>query len=64
MRIPLGKPFLGTEEREAVLEVIESRFLASGQTTEAFESALAKKFSRKYCIRASLSSRIQQCLSA
>ena len=51
MKIPLGKPYLGTEEREAVLEVIESRFLTSGQTTEAFESALARRFNQKYCIR-------------
>lgn len=50
MKIPLAKPYLGTEEREAVLEVMESRFIASGQTTEAFESALAKRFNRKYCI--------------
>ena len=50
MKILLGKPYLGTEEQGAVLEVIESRFLASGQTTRALESALAKKFNRKYCI--------------
>lgn len=50
MKIPLGKPFLGTEEGDVVLEVIESRFIASGQTTRAFENALARKFNRKYCI--------------
>jgi len=50
MKIPLSRPFMGTEEGDAVLEVIKSRFIACGQTTRAFENALTRKFNRKYCI--------------
>ncbi len=64
MKMPLGMPFLGTEEKDAVLQVIESRSIASGQTTEALEDALARRFNWKYCVRALLSSRMQQPLLA
>ena len=50
MDIPLAKPFLGYEEREAVEKVIYSRRLATGETVRELESALARKFQRGYCI--------------
>jgi perosamine synthetase len=50
VRMPLGKPVLGTEEKEALLRVIDSGYIASGQIVKIFEDALAKKFQRKYCI--------------
>ena len=50
MNLPLAKPFLGSEEREAIYEVLETGSIASGQTTRLFEEALAKKFNRKYCV--------------
>lgn len=53
MDIPLAKPFLGDEEREAVEKVIYSRRLATGETVRELESALASKFQRKYCIAVS-----------
>ncbi len=53
MKIPLGKPFLGDEEREAVEKVICSRRLAIGDTVRELERALAKKFQRRYCIAVS-----------
>lgn len=53
MNIPLGKPFLGDEEREAVEKVIRSGRLATGDTVKELERALARKFQRKYCIAVS-----------
>jgi dTDP-4-amino-4,6-dideoxygalactose transaminase len=43
MKMPLGKPFLGIEECEATVKVIESGFLTSGQTNVAFENALVSE---------------------
>jgi dTDP-4-amino-4,6-dideoxygalactose transaminase len=39
--IPVAKPLLSEEERQAVLEVLESGQLAQGSRTEAFERAFA-----------------------
>jgi len=46
----ISKATLRTEEKDAVLEAIESRSISSDQTTEAFEDALTNSFNRKYCI--------------
>ncbi|MEY4747481.1 MAG: GDP-perosamine synthase [Candidatus Parcubacteria bacterium] len=40
--IPHNKPTLGEEEREAVREVIDSGWVASGKQVEAFERAFSK----------------------
>lgn len=48
--IPLGKPFLGDEEREAVEEILSTKRIATGDTVRDLEAALAKKFGRKYCV--------------
>lgn len=53
MNIPLGKPFLGDEEKEAVDKVIYSRRLATGDTVRELERSLARKFQRSYCIAVS-----------
>ena len=53
MNIPLGKPFVGDEEREAVAKVLNSRLLATGSTVREFESAFAERFQRRYCIAVS-----------
>lgn len=53
MNIPLGKPFLGDEEKEAAEKVISSRRLATGDTVRELESAVARKFQRRYCIAVS-----------
>lgn len=39
--IPIAKPLIGAEEREAVMQVLESGQLAQGPRTEAFELAFA-----------------------
>jgi len=39
--IPIAKPLLGTEEKQAVLEVLESGMLAQGPKVQAFEDAFA-----------------------
>ena len=50
MNVPLGKPFLGIKEQEAISKVIDSKYIASGNVTISFEDALALKFKRKYCV--------------
>jgi perosamine synthetase len=50
MKIQLGRPFLGGEEEQAVFDVMESRLIATGETTKLFENSLASKFKRKYCV--------------
>lgn len=50
MEIPLAKPFLGDEEKEAVKRVIDSKRLATGETVRELEVSLARKFQRKYCV--------------
>ena len=50
LRIPLGRPYLGTEEQQAILSVMESRLIATGDTVKLFEDALATKFGRTHCV--------------
>jgi perosamine synthetase len=50
MKLPLSRPFLEIEDQEAVIEIIKSKYIASGETTRAFEEALALRFNRKYCV--------------
>jgi|WetSurMetagenome_2_1015567.scaffolds.fasta_scaffold190655_2 perosamine synthetase len=50
MKLPLSKPFVGNEESEAILKVIESKSIASGSITKKLEVALANKYKRKYCV--------------
>jgi len=49
-KIPLSRPFLDNEEREAILRVMESKSIAMGQVAKALEDGLTVKFQRKYCI--------------
>ena len=53
MKIPLGKPFLGDEEKEAVDKIINSGRFATGDTVTELERALARRFQRRYCIAVS-----------
>src|SRR5271157_1580107 len=39
-KIPFHRPSIGAAEREAVIEVLDSRWLTSGQKTVAFEEAV------------------------
>ncbi|WP_406615580.1 DegT/DnrJ/EryC1/StrS family aminotransferase [Candidatus Caldatribacterium sp.] len=41
MRIPLSRPMIGKEEKEAVLRVLESGHLAQGREVECFEKEFA-----------------------
>jgi dTDP-4-amino-4,6-dideoxygalactose transaminase len=50
MKLPLSRPFLGVEDEEAIIEIIKSKYIASGQVTKAFEESLALRFNRKYGI--------------
>jgi perosamine synthetase len=50
MKIPLGKPMLGIEEKNALLQALDSGYLSSPQIVGAFEDALAGKFQRGYCV--------------
>jgi len=49
-RIPLSKPFIGLEEQAAIIRVMESKLIASGQVIEEFEQRLADTFQRSYCV--------------
>lgn len=42
MEIPLSKPFIGEEEKKAVLEILDSGFLARGRQVELFEEEFAQ----------------------
>jgi len=42
LNIPFGKPILGDEEKQAVLEVMDSGILAHGKKIHEFEDAFAK----------------------
>lgn len=53
MSIPLGKPYVGNEEKEAVEAVIRQGRLATGDKVKELEEALAGKFQRKYCLAVS-----------
>lgn len=39
--IPIAKPVIGDEEKQAVLEVLDSGILAQGPRVKAFEEAFA-----------------------
>jgi len=51
--IPISKPFLGKEEKRAVLKVLDSGFLAQGPKVEEFEKRFAKYIGAKYAIATS-----------
>ncbi|MBI5227687.1 DegT/DnrJ/EryC1/StrS family aminotransferase [Candidatus Micrarchaeota archaeon] len=48
--IPIAKPLIGNEEKEAVLKVLESGILTGGEIVEEFEKRLAKYCGYKYGI--------------
>jgi len=50
MIIPLAKPIIGEEEREAVDRVLRSGNLAQGLEVEAFEGEFSPLVSKNYCI--------------
>ena len=51
--IPISKPQMGPEEREAVAEVLASGFIAQGPRTAAFEGAFAEMVGVKHAIATS-----------
>lgn len=51
--IPLSKPFIGDEEKQAVLEVISSGMLAQGPRTAALETEMAQACETKHAIATS-----------
>jgi dTDP-4-amino-4,6-dideoxygalactose transaminase len=51
--IPLSKPLIGDEEKQAVLEVLDSGMLAQGPRVAAFEKAFAEMVGVKYAIATS-----------
>jgi len=51
--IPIAKPLIGKEEKEAVLEVLDSGILAQGPRVAAFEDAFAEMCGVKYAIATS-----------
>jgi len=48
--IPLCDPDLSQAELDAVMDVLQSPFITSGEAIEAFEAAFAKYLGRKYAI--------------
>jgi len=50
MIIPVAKPIIGEEEREAVDRVLRSGNLAQGLEVEAFEGEFSSLVSKNYCI--------------
>ncbi len=51
--IPISVPLLGEEEKQAVLEVIDSKRLAQGPRVEAFEKAFAELCGVKHAVATS-----------
>lgn len=51
--IPIAKPLIGEEEKQAVLEVLKSGMLAQGPRVQAFEEAFAKYCGVKYAVATS-----------
>ena len=51
--IPISKPYIGDEERQALLAVLESGMLAQGARTEEFEKLFAKTCDVKHAIATS-----------
>src|SRR5690606_23939364 len=48
--IPVAKPLVGEEEKQAVMAVLESGQLAQGARVEAFEQALAAYIGAKHAV--------------
>lgn len=53
MEIPLSKPYLGKEEKDAVMEVLDSGFLARGRQVELFEEEFARYIGVKEAVATS-----------
>jgi len=51
--IPIAKPMMGEEEKQAVLEVLDSGVIAQGPRVKAFEEAFAAMCGVKYAIATS-----------
>jgi dTDP-4-amino-4,6-dideoxygalactose transaminase len=51
--IPIAKPLIGEEEKQAVLEVLESGMLAQGPRVQAFEEAFAQYCGVKHAVATS-----------
>ncbi|HLC90257.1 MAG TPA: DegT/DnrJ/EryC1/StrS family aminotransferase [Candidatus Nanoarchaeia archaeon] len=51
--IPMAKPLLGAEEKEAVLKVLDSGMLAQGKEVEDFEKAFASYIGTSFAIATS-----------
>ncbi len=51
--IPIAKPLLGSEEREAIIEVLNSGMLAQGKVVEEFENSFAAFLGVKHAIATS-----------
>ena len=51
--IPIARPLIGQEEKQAVLEVLESGMLAEGPKVQAFEAAFAEYCGVKYAVATS-----------
>jgi dTDP-4-amino-4,6-dideoxygalactose transaminase len=51
--IPIAKPMIGTEEKQAVLEVLGSGMLAQGPTVKAFEESFAEMCDVCYAVATS-----------
>ena len=51
--IPFGKPLIGAEEKEAVMQVLNSPILVHGPKTKAFETAFASYAGAPYAISVS-----------
>lgn len=51
--IPISKPFIGREEKDAVLAVLESGFLVQGPRTQALEERFAALCNTRYAIATS-----------
>ncbi len=51
--IPIAKPMIGAEEKEAVFQVLDSGMLASGEIVRQFENEFAAYLNAEHCIAAS-----------
>lgn len=50
MMIPIGKPLIGTEEKKAVIDVLDSGMIASGSVVHEFEKEFAAFIGSRACI--------------
>ncbi|MCA9986944.1 MAG: DegT/DnrJ/EryC1/StrS family aminotransferase [Anaerolineales bacterium] len=51
--IPVSKPFIGEEEKQAVLEVLDSGYVVQGPKTKALEEAFAELCQTKHAVATS-----------